>query len=399
MACARIGAGTYGVVLTGVESTRPTECVKTFKHGHQIKLLRALMLIRHLDRVGDDAFVSTHFSFGTGSVCWVENIPGLVMPRHRIDLHHWVECQGALGSADVRLLHKELGTAITWLNSVGVWWCDCSPSNVLLGFDGHWRASDSDLWRGAMDGVPVHTAYTVCMRSPELLLGFDVVSLAPSELWALGITVDFAARGCYAVESEAPWATLIEHLAGYDDDIPPFIMENLGACVPGKLPQTHDWWVYSSLLRLDPQQRVFYCDDMPSVYPNPPEAPMFRVAREIDTDRRARVIECLEHHHVPMRVLLVAIVWLDATLGEHFQPDVDPELLAGALLVLAHGLLLENIIFDDPVPPEFDNLVTKLMWINHSEFPLGLDMWSHISEENVRHLINDPNSFYSLWEI
>jgi serine/threonine protein kinase len=424
-----IGNGTYGKIIRGLPGLAPGECVKVFRPGHEVKLMRNRALAAHVNRAAETfqvlEFVVDHFVFGSSVMDFPDGACGLVMALQRDDLFHYVQRHGPVVGPGFVRLHEQLCGAVGWLHRIGVVWGDCSPANVLLGHDGRWRVADGDLWRANTPTAPTYMAYAVAYRSPELLLECVGGSLESSEAWAVGVSLAFANYGRPVVNGDTPRDVLRSILATFaSPTVPHYIRHRchvvLGDAdvVFGHVESSPDWAVYCDLLHLDPSLRrrlsapgepgdgsVALPGFVSTERDIPPDAREFHTSR-LDTVAREHSLSC----GLVLAALVIMDVGLSCKSTEHTSVRSEfPSAFVTAALTLAHGAMLLEPDLDSRIPRHLaaaygtpvhsEALVERcmrwLMQLNNYEHPMGLTLWNDASPGMVEQAIHEPHLYYT----
>lgn len=404
-----LGKGTYGFVYTA--ATLPeNSCIKVYRRRMPSMFYRQMALFNLLR--GQDAreFVQTHFLIASDVARVQGGYIGYIMPLCAQDLYRHVLDNGPLIGDPFVELHDQLCEAVGYLNhNLGILHCDISPSNVIRSRENdRWLLCDFDLWR------PVHAArglaYTKSMRAPELLLECDhEASALAAEVWALGMTLDYANRGSLLSFPDSHPLEIVE------DVVPRFMrharditremwlrVPYLCAVVEKRPP---DWHVYRDMLRVRPQDRrsmglLDLCINT--------KAPMSRLSVRGGICLQTRR-ECLDLIiGVPgcPKTLLCAMVIVDAYLSVVGEQDYNGHHVYLALSAL---LLAEAFFMDNHCDVKHLRLQTSLAVLNNYVFhvaktcewsiPFGTSAWSQdINEGTLVEMLLRPCNVYKKFE-
>jgi len=255
-----LGSGSYGRVL----ATSKVECRKEFTDMLAPTVFRQVMLFRTLAR--EEINVTE-----CGILCPLQliyndqrRIFSFVFPRFCTDLHNYVCLHGPVVNEAFATLHRNLRQGLDFLHHhLHFASLDVSPSNVLLQPDGHAVITDFDLARHvSWTSLAVDIAYCLQLRPPEIFLlqkHLKPEELMACDIWALGMTLDFANRGKYVIKSDIDplqqilswWGPAPIEWAQYPGSYPANVE-------PVYLQEPPDWQVYKSCLHLAPLKRSLF---------------------------------------------------------------------------------------------------------------------------------------------
>lgn len=416
-----MGSGTFGQVITspGCES-----CYKTFHSEipesmfHQMALFEMLRSVAALS-LEDSAFVANHFIIGDHAFRVNQLKCGFVMPLQRMDLHQYVSDRGVLTGSRLVALHDDVCSAVAWLNRRGIFVCDISPGNTLLGVDERWRLCDFDLWRGSAN---VYTpAYSLPLRAPELLLQRreDDPPLQAAEAWAVGMTLDFANRGNYVFSDMTDWKAMLCAIAGFfaqDPTMTSDLRQHVLDKAPISFEPTPDWPVYCTLLTLDPMQRRLPTDTTSLQWPCAPWRWQFAASGHISPALRAAYCVAIKDEvslegYDPAQALC-AMSLIDLHLSRSWADPptaVQTSLLIAAMFlgnvhtqslgIADRTINRWNATFGGATRCQIFDTIELLSGESGWQCPLGIGLWStEVTTDMLEEMTNMPGQVYARFE-
>jgi len=417
-----VGSGTFGQVVT---SPGCGSCYKTFHSEIPESMFHQMALFQMLRSVAaaspeDHTFIEKHFTLGDHAFRIGNQLKcGFVMPLQCMDLHQYVSDQGVLTGRRLVALHDDVCNAVAWLNRRGIFVCDISPGNTLLGTDERWRLCDFDLWRGS---PYVYTpAYSLPLRAPELLLpaGENDPSLQATEAWAVGMTLDFANRGSYVFSSITDTQAMLCAIANFfshDSTMPADMRQHLADKAPIPFKRTPDWPVYCALLTLDPTQRRLPTDTTTLHWPSAPWRWQFAASGHISPELRAA--HCLAitdevslEGYAPAQALC-AMALIDLHLSRLWADPpatVETSLLIAALFLgnvhtQSLGIADQTIsrwtaAFGRATRCQIFDMIEQLSGESGWQCPFGIGLWTmDVTVDMLEEMTNTPGQVYARFQ-
>ena len=404
-----LGKGTYGSVFPYKDAFGATpKCVKVL---HRLNCDTAFHQMAFASYVRDLAamsgcaeFVVQHLVLPERLLVLKDKRHALVMEQHRRDLFSAVMKDGRMRGQELEALHDALCGAVGWLNDRRIYFCDISPSNTLQGYDGRWRLTDPDLWRGCELDTE---AYCRCLRPPEMLLNYTDLDLGKYESWAVGMTLDFGNRGYMGKPSSARGAARDRkyHPCGKLPSISRRVPD------PGRQHelQSSDWDLYADLVELRPSDRRRLGQNVTAELP---PAPWQRITgAKIDKGSRQAYIAALmslsEDGVMDPTVMLVSITLVDVWLAQKTEPSqlASDVLAACVYLAQTHTQRYSPALQDwcerlsekyghvdaEAVQRRAEELMAHSMW----QPPLGRHVWTTHDWATVHDMIFRPQETYA----
>lgn len=414
---AKLGEGSYGNVFEFPDAGKG-KCIKVLhspmcdSQFHQMCFGSLLADFGALE--GNRNWLKQHFVIPEQVYKLDGGKRGIVMDRHVMDLYQYVRINGRVLGQNFIDLRRALCDAVGYLNERGIFFCDISPGNVLAGSDGQWRLTDADLWRGARRAqVP---SYCVCIRPPELLMGFvDFdVDMAACESWAVGVTLDFANRGNFAFGVSEDTDEMLQSIVDMHTGPLPSYLESVGRSRMGladALDSPPQWSAYKALLSLWPERRQRL--GRPDASVPWPVAPWNRIGgHTIDRALRQEYALMLwthltNHPNTAAICALAAISLVDLYLAKTpgAKSVMTNVLIAAVYLAQVHTQCYLNHFKDICVTmqrmhghtPDMKILETAeaLMEASFWQSPLGKHVWRDVGWDMVQDMIYRPAMLYN----